>query len=192
MLGNWQALRAFIDSFQGSYKNGVAEGRYDCRYFSVVFFLVRILHCIIYGLTTSEYFYGVSLFCYITLILILVMARPYREVLSHCLKLDVLFISCLSLWNASLILGMIARVKAIKYLRFTFAVCGIVCVVPAMYIPVLLLRRMMICACLSIRWPLRLISHHKALSDSESMGNVDVDKPGLSARLNNYGSLSVT
>ncbi len=41
-FGHWQALRIFMDSFQGSFKDGVSEGRYDCRYFPAVYLIMRI------------------------------------------------------------------------------------------------------------------------------------------------------
>lgn len=114
LFGNWQALRIFIDSFQGSYKDGVAEGRYDYRYFSAVF---RILFFVTYAVTLSGYYYALSVILQLLLILTLVVVKPYREVLSHYITLDVVFISLLGLWNASMVSIMFASMKAVKSTR---------------------------------------------------------------------------
>ena len=37
---NWHYLRAFVDSFQGCYKDGTEPGTFDCRWFSVLTLLL--------------------------------------------------------------------------------------------------------------------------------------------------------
>ena len=37
---NWHFLHAFVDSFQGSYKDGTEPGTFDCRWFSVPMLLI--------------------------------------------------------------------------------------------------------------------------------------------------------
>ena len=44
---NWHFLHAFVDSFQGSYKNGTESGKFDCCLFSSAFLLIRPLMYII-------------------------------------------------------------------------------------------------------------------------------------------------
>ena len=48
---NWHFLHAFLDSFQGCYKDGTEPGTFDCRWFSVLDLVVRPLVFIIYALT---------------------------------------------------------------------------------------------------------------------------------------------
>ena len=39
----WNILHGFIDSFQGCYKDGTEPGTFDCRWFSVLVLLIRLL-----------------------------------------------------------------------------------------------------------------------------------------------------
>ena len=80
-------LTAFMDSLQGCYKDG-SEGTRDCRYFSAIYFLLRILTNGVYSLL---YTYNVIIFfvIYLFLLLILVviiMQQPYKKDLHN--KLD--------------------------------------------------------------------------------------------------------
>ena len=142
VFGNWQRLRIFTDSFQGSYKDGVAEGRYDCRYFAALFFVARILFFITYALTTSGYYYAVALLLQVTLILVLVLVKPYRKALSYCLTLDVVFLSLLALFYASLVSIMLASMKAVTSIQFSLITAVVTGTIPAFYIPALLLKRL--------------------------------------------------
>ena len=38
---NWHFLHAFVDSFQGCYKDGTEPGTLDCRWFSVIMLIVK-------------------------------------------------------------------------------------------------------------------------------------------------------
>ena len=64
---NWHFLHAFIDSFQGCFKDGTEPGTLDCRCFSVVMLLVRLLFFLIFGLTLSTMF-----FCYAGIFLVII------------------------------------------------------------------------------------------------------------------------
>ena len=56
-IPNWHFLHAFVDIFQGCYKDGTEPGIFDCRWFSVPMLLIWPLHFIIYSLTLSMIFY---------------------------------------------------------------------------------------------------------------------------------------
>ena len=40
---NSQALRTFVETFQGCYKDGITSGTRDCRYFAGLYFILRII-----------------------------------------------------------------------------------------------------------------------------------------------------
>ena len=40
---NWHYLRTFVDSFQGCYKDGTEPGTFDCRWFSALTLLLRLI-----------------------------------------------------------------------------------------------------------------------------------------------------
>ena len=70
---NWHPLRAFMDIFQGCYKNGT-DGTRDCRYFAALNFVIRILY-ILYPFEIALQTVLVPLiFSYMFLIM-----RPYQK-----------------------------------------------------------------------------------------------------------------
>ena len=71
---NSQALRTFVETFQGCYKDGT-NGTRDCRYFAGLYFIFRIVAIILFFTTLineSVFFYG-----FIALLFALV--QPYKE-----------------------------------------------------------------------------------------------------------------
>ena len=73
---NWHPLRAFMDIFQGCYKNGT-DGTRDCRYFAAFNFIVRIVSLFPYdNQGTSNIRTFVLLMVFIALVAI---SRPYQR-----------------------------------------------------------------------------------------------------------------
>ena len=73
------ALNAFVDAFQGCYKDGT-DGTRDCRYFAALQLLLRLFLMFFFFITknilTSLFLFSMVLGTYITLF---VIAKPYRE-----------------------------------------------------------------------------------------------------------------
>ena len=141
LCGNWQALRIFIDSFQGSYKDGVVEGKYDCRYFSVTFLIMRIALFLTYAFTLNGYFYGISTILLLILALVLLTTKPYRRQHSVYNTVDVGFVLILASWYTSVLCIMTAGIKSPQSIHFSIAVCALIGFVPLIYIPFLLLAK---------------------------------------------------
>ena len=84
------ALNAFVDAFQGCYKDGT-NGTRDCRYFAALQLLFRLF--VIFSLlvakdaATSALLYSVALGTYITLF---VIAKPYRVAIYNRTDIPVL------------------------------------------------------------------------------------------------------
>ncbi len=142
-FGHWQALRIFMDSFQGSFKDGVTEGRYDCRYFSAVYLVLRITLFIAYAFTHTSLLLPIYVVLCTVLILIIVLVKPYKKKFSIYERLDVLFMSFLILWNASLTCIDTGSLKAKSSLPFSLAFAGFIGILPVLYIPMLLLLRIL-------------------------------------------------
>ena len=117
--GNSQALPIFIDSFQGGYKDGVVEGKYDCRYFSAAFLIIRIALLLTYMLTLTGYFYLVSLFIFMVFALILIVVKPYKEKYSTYLAANIVFLLLAAMWNTSIVAFTYTDVKEQKSLPFS-------------------------------------------------------------------------
>ncbi len=130
-----------MDSFQESFKDGVTEGRYDCRYFSAVYLVLRITLFIAYAFTHTSLLLPISVVLCTVLILIIVLVKPYKKKFSIHGRVDVLFMSFLILWNASLACIDTGSLKAKSSLPFFLAFAGFIGMLPVLYIPLLLLLR---------------------------------------------------
>ena len=58
---NWHFLHAFVDSFQGSYKNGTESGTFDCRWFAQFSFIIRFVLLGVLALTLSSMYFKLYL-----------------------------------------------------------------------------------------------------------------------------------
>ena len=140
--GNWQTLQIFIDSFQGVYKDGVVEGKYDYRYFSAAFFITRIALLLTYMLTLTGYFYSLSVVILMMHALILMIVKPYKEKYSIYLTSNIVFLSLAAMWSASKIAWTYIDVKAEKSLLFSVILCSVLSMLPLVYIPLLILKEL--------------------------------------------------
>ena len=73
---NWHPLRAFMDIFQGCYKNGT-EGTRDCRYFASLNFVLRIVVLFPFDSQSSALFMLILLS--VVFITLLAITRPYQN-----------------------------------------------------------------------------------------------------------------
>ena len=181
LFGNWQALRIFIDSFQGSFKDGVVEGKYDCRYFSATFLIMRIALYLIFALILSGYFYILAAILLLLLALVISVVKPYKLKFSAYVTVDVTMILLL----ATIFVSAMGAVLASLQVQYSFLVTmyGLTTLLPLFYIPLLLLRmlwlnstfrRMLSCALFSCRKMIPCSSH-----DHQSRATDDLNEQQL-------------
>ena len=74
---NSQALRTFVETFQGCYKDGT-NGTRDCRYFAGLYFILRIIPLL---LTFGDYqaFMNLSALLYLLIALFFTLVNPYKK-----------------------------------------------------------------------------------------------------------------
>ena len=84
-----QTLHTFMDTFQGSFKDGT-NGTRDCRYFAAVYLIVRVALYISLGVTIVTF--NISMINGVLLLfaLLLVMFQPYKKSLYN--KIDIFLI----------------------------------------------------------------------------------------------------
>ena len=74
---NSQALRTFVETFQGCYKDGT-NGTRDCRYFAGLYFILRII-AVLLAFTTSQIFISGSAYLYWITALLFSIIQPYKK-----------------------------------------------------------------------------------------------------------------
>ena len=74
---NSQALRTFVEAFQGCYKDGT-NGTRDCRYFAGLYFILRIIAVILLSTTVTYIAIAVSGLLYWCTALLFALVQPYK------------------------------------------------------------------------------------------------------------------
>ena len=73
------ALQAFVDVFQGCYKDGT-NGTRDCRYFAPLHILLRLVCWLIFAVTKDDFRFAFYLCVMLSVYLILfIAAHPYKK-----------------------------------------------------------------------------------------------------------------
>ena len=80
---NWHFLHAFIDSFQGCYKDGTEPGTLDCRWFSAIFLFVRILTFLTSAVTMSVMYFIYGAIFFLVLLIATINIQPFKKVVHH-------------------------------------------------------------------------------------------------------------
>ena len=98
---NWHFLHAFVDSFQGCYKDGTEPGTLDCRWFSAIMLLLYPLLHIIIGSTTSAIYSIYAAILIAILVIAIINIEPYKKIISFFPSTDLMFLFLLSLLYVS-------------------------------------------------------------------------------------------
>ena len=113
---NWHFLQAFVDSFQGCYKDGTEPGTLDCRWFSVPMLSIRLLLFIIYGLTPSIMYYIYGLIALLILLIAMINIQPLKKVNLHYPIADLMFTVLLTFTHIALLGRGLAYIE--KYFTY--------------------------------------------------------------------------
>ena len=75
----WNILHAFIDSFQGCYKDGTEPGTFDCRWFSVLILLIRLfINLMITTTNSSDALFLYTAVLVIIYLIAIINIQPYK------------------------------------------------------------------------------------------------------------------
>ena len=135
---NWHFLHAFVDSFQGCYKDGTEPGTFDCRWFSVLMLLIRILFYINYGATLSVMFFVYSLIVLVILLIAIINIQPYKKVTIHFPPTDLTFFVLLSLLYVIVLGRDVANIQKHSYHTAITLLAFSAAFVPIIYITYLI------------------------------------------------------
>ena len=94
---NWHFLHAFVDSFQGCYKDGTEPGTFDCRWFSVLIILIRPALFIIGDLTLSLMFFVYATITFAIFLIAEINIHPFKKVAARYSSIDIIFLVSISL-----------------------------------------------------------------------------------------------
>ena len=166
----FHALRIFMDSFQGCYKDGT-NGTRDFRYFPAIYLLARIFLFIVYGLTLNASLYGIAALTLMVLGMSVLIVQPYKQQLATYNTVEGILILQLVFWIVTILCMNIANLKANHHTQLGFyIISGIVATLPIMYISFVALKWILTKETLKNKLK-KLFSHHNRTQYEELQGN---------------------
>ena len=136
----WHFLHAFVDSFQGCYKDGTEPGTLDCRCFAQFNFIVRFILLALLAITLSSMFFVFAVIILMVWLLALINVQPYKRTIGGYLSTDVVFISMLCLFGVSVIGINVGSMQEHKYLPAMYILAFFSSIAPLVYMGYLIVH----------------------------------------------------
>ena len=102
MRRNWHFLHAFIDSFQGCYKDGTEPGTLDYRWFSAMILLFHPLLFCLYALTLSVMYFKYVAILIAFFVIAIINVQPHKMTPTFFLSTDLILLLLLTFLFVSL------------------------------------------------------------------------------------------
>ena len=134
---NWHFFHAFVDSFQGCYKDGTEPGIYDYRWFSALTLLIRPLLFVAYITTPSMMSCVYILIILVLSLIIMINVQPFKLTVRYPSN-DPVFLVLLSLYFAAYIGRTIASMNDFYFTTITILQI-LTAVIPVFYITFLII-----------------------------------------------------
>lgn len=129
-------FNTFIDSFQGCFKNGTKPGTRDCRWFSAMYFLLRVLGFITFAILPNVMYFVFAVLLLLIFVVALVMIQPYHSNRAHHTAINTFFIILMVLVYIN-IAGMSLAVATNKdYKHVYLLIAKVTSLLPLVYISV--------------------------------------------------------
>ena len=125
---HWHYLHAFVDSFQGCYKDGTEPGTCDYRWFSVLPLLLRLMMFIIFTSTLSMMFFVYAVITLTVVLLAIINVQPFKKSAVRYPSTDPIFLILLSL----IFVAVISRENL--FFHYSILTMALSVVVPITYI----------------------------------------------------------
>ena len=131
---HWHYLHAFVDSFQGCYKDGTEPGTFDCRWFSVLPLLLRLIMFIIFTSTLSMMFFVYAVITLTVVLLAIINVQPFKKSATRYPSTDPIFFILLSLMFITIIGTDVMSRENLFFYYGTLTMLILSAVVPIIYI----------------------------------------------------------
>ena len=129
---NWHFLHAFVDSFQGCYKDGTEPGTHDYRWFSAFILSIRPLLFIAYITTLSMLSFVYILIILILSMIIMINIQPFKLNIRYP-STDPIFLVLLSLFYTAALGRTIASINSFYFSTLTL-LSLLTALIPVFYI----------------------------------------------------------
>ena len=143
-LWKWPALCICLDTYQGYYKDGT-EGTRDCRWFSCIYLIVRILLFAAFSFVKYTSFYLFATFICLFVTLLHVVVNPYKTKYSKYNKIHSLLTLNMAIFFMAVVCIDVTSIESVHTNTFSIIVCGFSAVIPLLYGLVHLLHHLYLC-----------------------------------------------
>ena len=115
---NWHFLHAFVDSFQGCYKDGTEPGTFDYCWFSALTLFIRPLLLIAYITTLSMMTFVYTLIIIVLSLVVMINIQPFKLTIRYP-STDPIFLVLLSLFFTATLGRTIASMNNFYFTTLT-------------------------------------------------------------------------
>lgn len=122
------ALKTFVNSFYTCFKDGQQAGTRDCRWFSVMYLMLRIFLFVTVGYFPTGLAFPVSALVLAVFVIVHLLVQPYRPEYVHYGKMDLTFVLILIIGFTSMAGTQIASINAqnmVKLSKTVFIICSL-------------------------------------------------------------------
>ena len=93
----WYILHTFMDSFQGSYKDGTEPGTHDYRWCASILFVLRYLLLLIAILTLNTLYFLIATMVLVIVVMLFIALQPFKASKRKLTQLQIVFILLLAM-----------------------------------------------------------------------------------------------
>ena len=158
---NWHFLHAFVDAFQGCYKDGTEPGTFDCRAFSLFALLIRLNFFIIHGLSLSVIFFVYADIFLAGYLIAIINIQPFKKADARHPSTDTVFFILVSLCYIAVIGRNFASTQKPAYKQLMLIITFTLAFVSIAYMLYLI-----------IFWFISRLSWIKSLLKAQKMHNI--------------------
>ena len=146
----WYILHTFVDSFQGCYKDGMAEGTRDYRWFASLFFLLRLIFYFIGTMISSSVFFVVCSLAAVLLLVLLLILQPFKENVRHYSTINASFLLIMLMFTVDVLAIFMSRMWSPQLLPISLITLIAIGVILLLYTPAITLHYIGICRCILV------------------------------------------
>ena len=133
-------LQAFIDAFQGCYKDGTRPGTRNCRFVAALNLILRTCFYLFYIVVIGHHYHLITICLALLYAVFIAVLKPYKR--EHALQntIDPLMMMCFCLLELGILGTIFFQTERRNWLTSATIFCVVVSVLPLTYIAALILH----------------------------------------------------
>lgn len=189
------ALQAFMDAFQGCYKDGTEPGTYNCRFVAALNLFMRVCFYLSYTIILGHHYFLFTISLSLIYAMFIAILRPYKSQYAAQNVIEPLFLMLFCLLQVAIFGVIFFQTERRNWLKSANVFILIISVIPLIYVTCLvlhwfskieLIRKAKERACLFVR---KSLAARESVEFSEDERSFNTYIIGLGNK--NYGSRAI-